>query len=101
MAYNIRPAIEEELNKISMSNNRFFDSHYIIKRLLEKHTNDYFSYIASIAPENETKNANNIHGLLAQEIGKCTSLVSDTGNDISTENIKGELSPCRVWEKIK
>jgi len=98
MAYNIRPAIEEELRKIDQ--NTLFDSHYIIKQLIKHHTDEYLSYAASIGPVNENKSATNIHGLLAQEIGKCTNLICDTKTDISSENIHGKLSSCRVWEKI-
>jgi hypothetical protein len=100
MAYDITPAIEDILSKIDRNQNKLFDSHYVIKQLVRNHTDEYLSYAASIAPEVERKSVNSIHGLLAQEIGKCTNLVRDTGQNISTENIKGELSPCRIWEKI-
>lgn len=100
MGYNITPAIEEELAKIDRSKNRFFDSHYIIKQLIKNHTDEYLSYAASIGADGELKKVETIHGLLAQEIKKCTELVRDTGMNISSENIHGSLSANRVWEKV-
>ena len=97
MAYNIRSAIEAELAKIDRGVR--FDSHYIIKQLVKNHTDEYLSYAASIGADGELKKVETIHGLLAQEIKKCTELVRDTGMDISSENIHGSLSANRLWKK--
>ena len=99
MAHDIGKAIKEELAKISGAVR--FDSHYIIKQLLKHHTDEYLSYAASIGVDNKPKSAATIHGLLAQEIGKCTELVRDTGMDISSENIHGSLSTNRLWQKVE
>lgn len=74
-----------------------FDSHYIIKQLLIKHSSDFYEYIRSIEGDTEV-----VHGHLAQVIASFEPelIQRPSGNNMSwSENIHGNSSKCTAWIK--
>ena len=73
-----------------------FDSHFVIARLIKKHSDEYLRFAASIG---ENVKTDMMHGFIAQEIGTFNDVVR-IQPDACSENIHGEPNPCACWKRV-
>ncbi len=77
---------------------KYFDSHFVIFCLLKNHSDTYFRFIALFA--NSENTVLTAHGQLAQEIGRCSSLVRKMDEESISFNIHTNSGSCALWQRI-
>lgn len=82
-----------------------FDSHLIIKLLIENYSDDYFKFICNYTKSGSKDIATFAHGQIGREIRKLSE-----GNEPILEqlepksvsfNIHNKISPTTLWKRIK
>ncbi len=76
-----------------------FDSHFVIDTIIRDHSDDYLTFAANhLASSNITEYA---HSEIAKIIATFRGiLVKDLPNKSISYNIRGNASPCNLWERI-
>ena len=82
----------------------YFDSHYIIRILIEKHSDEYLVFAAANLPKRKRKQTEFVHSKIAKIIDSFASsstrlLLRVSGESIS-HNIHGNSSHCAIWRKV-
>ncbi len=90
----LEQAIRAEVENIPAG--KIFDSHVIIKLLLQKHCDCYLSQM----PKKESVTTKTYHRQIADMIGAMEELVEDAGDSFSF-NIHDTPSVCRCWKRKK
>ncbi len=88
----LEQAIRAEVSEIPAG--MFFDSHVVIKMLLQKHCDCYLSQM----PKKESVTTRTYHRQIADMIGEMRDLVEDAGESYSF-NIHDTPSACRCWKR--
>ncbi len=79
---------------------RFFDSHYVVSRMIHDFSDDYLAVAQKITPE-----AKNLTLRTHQQIGHLINkfdglLVKRQAGQSWSENIHGASSSCALWKRI-
>jgi len=90
----MKNAIQKIVEKIPSG--KIFDSHYVINRLIRNYSDEYLVFASRIT--GSARKTAKVHGLIAQEIKKLTSVKQETG-EFWSENIRGNASECAGWKK--
>ena len=98
----IKKIILDSDNNIKIGN--CFDSHLIIKLLIEKYSDDYFKFMSNHIDFSKTDIAKTTHNLLAKEIKKLTKDNSPILEQIQecksvSFNIHKKISSCTLWKR--
>lgn len=88
----LEQAIETEVKEIPAG--MIFDSHVVIKLLLQKHSDCYLSQM----PKKESCTTKTYHSQIADIIGSLSDLAEEVGQSCSF-NIHDKLSVCRCWKR--
>lgn len=95
---SINKAIMEIINAIPK--NHYFDSHLIIQLLIEKHSDEYISYVSQYITSGEITTI--AHSQLGREIQKLcqTGLIVQIDEKSLSYNIHHNLDKCTLYQKL-
>jgi len=88
----LEQAVEIEIKEIAPG--LIFDSHTIIKLLLQRHSDCYLSQM----PKKKSCTTMTYHSQIAKIIASLSELVEEIGQSCSF-NIHDKLSVCRCWKR--
>jgi len=76
----------------------FFDSHFVIDRMITNYSDDYLAFCGQFKGDNLTLTA---HQHIGQQIAKLEGdLVERQHNESWSTNIRGNGSACALWKRI-
>jgi hypothetical protein len=77
-----------------------FDSHYVISRLIKRHSDDYLIFASGVTARSGYRTMK-IHELIAKMIDRLpTTIVQRQDFDSFSENIHGEVHKCACWRVL-
>jgi hypothetical protein len=100
MAASIDDAIEKIVRAVPAGH--IFDSHFVIRQLIKKSSDEYLSFAGKSAPLSR-KPTLPTHGKIGQKINKLSGQLVKKMEDYPSwsENVREKPSRCTCWIKLK